>query len=93
MTVSQQRDNPELRGNPQWKLVRIATNQGGTPLLSANRTRTHDLLITFGPTGDPGSGKKNKGSQPGLIAANSHLAQEIGLAVSNAIAARAATQP
>ena len=55
--------------------------RAGSPFISASRARTHDLLITFGPTGDSGLGKKNKGSQPGLIAANLHLAQEIGLAV------------
>ena len=67
---------------PTWKLVRIATNNGAIPLASANRTRTHDLLITFGPTCKPGMT---------CVAANSHLAQDVGLAVSNSI--RTLTSP
>jgi hypothetical protein len=59
---------------PTWKLVRIATGNGSLPLASANRTRTHDLLITFGPAFKQGSPN---------IALNSHAAQEIGIAVSN----------
>lgn len=59
---------------PTWKLVRITTGNGALPLVSANRTRTHDLLITFGPAFKPGA--------PNL-ALNSHAAQEIGIAVSN----------
>ena len=78
--------------NPQWKLVRVATNQSGSPLLSASRTRSHDLLITFGPTGDGTPGKK-KGSTPGAMAANSHLAEDIGRAVANALAARVTIPP
>ncbi len=80
--------------NPQWKLVRTTTNQSGSSLLSANRTRTHDLLLTFGPTGEGQGGKKKKGPPaPSAMATNSHLASEIGLAVANAIAARALTVP
>jgi hypothetical protein len=75
--------------NPAWKLARLTTNQTGSSLLAASRLRTHDLIITFGPTdsGGTGSKKKGTGAQPGLLAANSHLAQDIGLAVSNAIRA------
>lgn len=36
--------------SPTWKLTRIASGTGPLPLVSASRTRTHDLLITFGPT-------------------------------------------
>jgi len=80
--------------NPQWKLVRVATNQSGSSLLSANRTRTHDLLITLGPTGGDQGDKKKKGPPaPSTMATNSHLASEIGLAVANAIAARTSTVP
>lgn len=32
---------------PSWKLVRVST--ATSPLFDAQRTRTHDLLITFGP--------------------------------------------
>ncbi len=61
--------------NPQWKLVRFS---GGTnpALLAAGRDRTQELIITFGP------------AQKGMLAppaANSHLANETGSAVSQAI--------
>lgn len=58
--------------SPTWKLVRIST--GGLPLVAAGRTRTHDLLLTFGPT--------FKAGEPNL-AINSHAAQDFGIAVSN----------
>ena len=59
--------------NPAWKLVRASVNQTGT-FASATRDRTHDLLITLGP-----------GSSTGLkgAARDSHLAQEIGMAIRN----------
>jgi hypothetical protein len=59
---------------PTWKLVRISTGNGSLPLASINRTRTHDLLITFGPAFKPGTAN---------VALSSHLAQEIGIEVSN----------
>jgi hypothetical protein len=59
---------------PTWKLVRLTTGNGNLPLASINRTRTHDLLITFGPAFKPGAPN---------IALNSHAAQEIGIEVSN----------
>jgi hypothetical protein len=34
---------------PTWKLVRVASGNGNLPLVSMNRTRTHDLVLTFGP--------------------------------------------
>ena len=34
--------------NPSWKLTRVVVNPTGN-MLSVNRTRTHDLLITLGP--------------------------------------------
>ncbi|TPI60966.1 hypothetical protein FJ420_31115 [Mesorhizobium sp. B3-1-3] len=70
--------------NPSWKLVRFSSNTGGSPLGSMGRTRTHDLLLTFGP-GAPAEKKKKKASQPGTLAAYSHLASEIGLAIGNNI--------
>ncbi|WP_163005960.1 hypothetical protein [Methylobacterium brachiatum] len=61
--------------NPTYKLVQFSGNSGSDPLLQASRTRTHDLLITFGPIFKTG----------GLnIAINSHVAQEFGIAVANA---------
>ncbi|MGY3132292.1 hypothetical protein ACVWZM_002974 [Bradyrhizobium sp. USDA 4501] len=59
--------------NPVWKLVRFSAGDGST-LASVNRTRTHDLLITFGPAFKPGTAN---------VALISHQAQEIGIAVSN----------
>jgi hypothetical protein len=59
--------------NPVWKLVRFTAGDGPS-LITANRTRTHDLLITFGPAFKPGTAN---------VAQSSHHAQEIGIAVSN----------
>jgi hypothetical protein len=75
--------------NPAWKLLRVATNQSGSALLGAGRTRTHDLLVTFGPTE-----KGQKGTRTLTIAAsNSHLASEIGVAVSNNLRGLVAPAP
>lgn len=35
--------------NPTWKLVNLTSGTGSLPLVSAGRTRTHDLTLTFGP--------------------------------------------
>jgi hypothetical protein len=59
---------------PTWKLVRLSTGNGSLPLGSASRTRTHDLLVTFGPA------FKANGAN---LAMTSHAAQEFGIAVSN----------
>jgi hypothetical protein len=62
--------------NPTFKLVDAMINGSG-PLFSANRTRTNDLLLTFGPN------VENKNAVPGepvnslganTPAANSNLA-------------------
>jgi hypothetical protein len=63
---------------PTWKLVRFSTGNGSLPLASINRTRTHDLLITFGPACKPGKTAI-------CLALASHQAQENAIAVSNAI--------
>jgi hypothetical protein len=57
---------------PIWKLVNISANPTGT-LFSTGRTRTHDLIITIGPNDDN--------------TVNSHLASQIGQAVSGGNAA------
>jgi hypothetical protein len=54
---------------PTWKLLRVSANTGSTPLFGMGRTRTHDLIITIGP--------------PTSTTANTHLASQIGVAVSN----------
>lgn len=59
---------------PTWKLVRLSTGNGSLPFGSASRTRTHDLLVTFGPA------FKANGAN---LAFTSHAAQEFGIAVSN----------
>lgn len=53
---------------PTWKLLRVSANTSGS-LLSLGRTRTHDVIITIGPN-----------NQQTL---NTHLASQIGNAVSN----------
>jgi hypothetical protein len=57
---------------PTWTLVRLSANTGtgSLPFFSTGRTRTHDLIITMGPS----STQTN----------NAHLALQIGNAVSNA---------
>jgi hypothetical protein len=55
---------------PSWKLIRFSANTGSSPFFSAGRTRTHDLIITIGPDNTQTN--------------NSHLASQIGNAVSNA---------
>lgn len=76
--------------NPSWKLVRVSTNQSGPSLLQASRSRTHDLLMTFGPTEKP----KGGGTRTLTTAAsNSHLASEIGTAVANNLRSLVAPSP
>jgi uncharacterized membrane protein YgcG len=53
---------------PTWKLLRVSANTTGS-LLSLGRIRTHDVIITIGPN-----------TQQTL---NTHLASQIGTAVSN----------
>jgi hypothetical protein len=40
--------------NPTWKLVNVSSGTGSLPLVSAGRTRTHDLILTFGPSNGTG---------------------------------------
>lgn len=61
---------------PSWKLLRVSVNQGAASLLSAQRTRTQDLLITMGPA---------PAGTPSQSALNTTLASQIGIAVANAI--------
>jgi len=58
---------------PTWKLVHATINPN-SPLFSASRDRTHDLLITFGPN-DPAT----KSLGVGTPAANTNLASQIGI--------------
>ena len=66
---------------PTWKLVRVSANTGALPFFNAGRTRTHDLIITIGPS---------EGARA-QQASQTHLASQIGNAVSNANRALLAT--
>lgn len=56
--------------NPTWRLVNVSSGTGSLPLFGAGRTRTHDLLLTFGPNSDTGFA-------PSLVALEQHVAQTI----------------
>lgn len=58
---------------PTWKLVQVSANASGT-FLASGRTRTHDLIITIGPSDSR--------------TLNAHLASEIGQAVNGAVISR-----
>ncbi len=76
---------------PGWKLSRVDVNQSGT-FLSASRTRTHDLTITFGPT-ELAKQSRTVNGRPVLVsvpgpsqaASQSHFASQIGTAIANGI--------
>jgi hypothetical protein len=63
---------------PTWKLLRVSANTGSAPLFGLGRTRTHDLIVTIGP--------------PTPATASTHLASQIGNAVSNGNRAEATPQ-
>ncbi|CAO4171738.1 hypothetical protein [Methylorubrum populi] len=74
--------------SPLWKLERVSTGTVGGSLFSTKRDRTHELILTFGPTKEgeaPASPGRQRTAQPSTIAANSALAQEIGAAVGVAV--------
>ena len=58
-----------INATPTLRLVPLSATTGTTPLFGAGRTRTHDLIITIGP--------------PGSATDSTHLASQIGNAVSN----------
>lgn len=71
--------------NPTFKFAKVATG-GGVPLLSGNRSRTHDLLVTLGPTV---LSKPSPHALPSVFpagaATNVHLTGEIQQAFSSAL--------
>jgi hypothetical protein len=69
---------------PSWKLIPVSANQGSLPFFQAQRNRTDDLLITLGATAATDAGKKVPAA-PSNEVVNSHLASEIGAAVSTAL--------
>jgi hypothetical protein len=62
---------------PTWKLA-LATINPTAPFATASRTRTHELLITFGPN-DPATNSLG----PNTPASGTFLAQQVGNAISN----------
>ncbi|WP_411901901.1 hypothetical protein [Methylorubrum thiocyanatum] len=66
--------------NPLWKLAPVSTGIGGLPLASTNRTRTHQMLLTFGPT-EKTDGK----SSPVQTAVNLHTSGQLQNAVNTGI--------
>jgi hypothetical protein len=58
--------------NPVIKLANLATGFGTQPLLSMGRTRTHDLILTFGP-GDKNGPIQQAASQHNLQSVRSPL--------------------
>jgi hypothetical protein len=59
--------------SPQFKLIPLSG--GGTPILNLNRTRTHELLLTFGPTGP-------NGFTPSDISFSQHISTQLGSTLS-----------
>jgi hypothetical protein len=59
--------------SPQFKLIPLSG--GGTPILNLNRTRTHELLLTFGPTGP-------NGFTPSQISFEQHITTQLGSTLS-----------
>jgi hypothetical protein len=68
---------------PSWKLVRATINPT-PPLFMGSRTRTHDLIITFGPNQTTTvAGQTTNSLGPLTPAAGTFLAAQIGLANRN----------
>jgi hypothetical protein len=74
---------------PSWKLKRVSVDTGSSPLFASKRERTHDMLITFGPTTTSPNGK----SVPGTLATNDALAAQIGASVGAAVKAALGSGP
>ena len=72
--------------NPTWTLGRFTADTSGS-LFAVGRDRTQDLDIAFGPiaSGGGGGGGGAASAQLAPAAQDSHLATQIGLAVSQAL--------
>jgi hypothetical protein len=73
---------------PTWKFVTLTAGPSGSTFVSANRTRTHELILTLGPADIQTVGKKGKKiavSIPSGPAQSVHLSSEIGQAVGAAL--------
>lgn len=73
---------------PGWKLRRVSVNQNGS-LLAISRDRTHDLIVTFGPTDT--TVPAGKDARPGADAASAQQSLDFGSSVAAQI--RNALQP
>jgi len=71
-------------GLPGWKLAKVTMGNGGLNLFTAKRERTHEMILTFGPsqTTKPGGTP-----QPNPISLNNALASDIAASVGNAVSA------
>ncbi|MGX8013656.1 hypothetical protein ACVDG8_034180 [Mesorhizobium sp. ORM8.1] len=70
---------------PSWKLVRL-TSATSPALVSANRTRTHELLLTLGPTEAVPATKTSKATVvPSAASSAVHLSGELQQAVANGL--------
>jgi len=78
--------------NPSWKLHRVNVNNSGN-ILSASRTRTHDLLVTFGPavkavvalTDKNGRPRTRVTAQPSSQASELHFSSSIATSIESAV--------
>ena len=74
--------------SPVWKLVRLNANTSSS-LYDANRTRTHELIITIGPANLKLVRTKNgvvvTEAGPTPAAQSSHFAQQIGSSIAAAL--------
>lgn len=75
---------------PSWKLLRVSANQGSTPFLAGQRTRTQDLILTIGPPAEPAATEPAKPGAPkpppkpvtpSTIVQNLSISAQIGLSV------------
>ncbi|WP_155912051.1 hypothetical protein [Methylobacterium sp. 77] len=66
--------------NPMWKLAPVSTGIGGSPLVSGNRTRSHQLLLTLGPTSEAAG--RNGPAPPSI---SLHNYGQLELAFTNAL--------
>ncbi|GJD74133.1 hypothetical protein [Methylobacterium goesingense] len=69
--------------NPTWRLIGVSTGTGSLPLLASGRTRTHQMLLTIGPT-EPGRSKELTAARsPSQATANLHLTGQIQQAIAS----------
>ncbi len=78
---------------PTFKLVRFSANSS-SPLVSAARTKTQDILVTLSPLDDPNKQNNPKLNAEGLSSHDAELiGQQVGQAVANSLRAISTTAP